>query len=137
MTRTPPVSLLQTVADGRLQPTSANYLKMMRYRAFIQPVDHQGALAAPDQVERFQLSARGRDFLESAKVQLKYRLQDPPPPPVRLWISALKRLARNCPPGVRLGFAEGQLQVLTEDSAGTVKNDDAHRLATAKVPWVE
>ena len=51
-------------------------------------------------------------------------------------VSAFRRWCRNCPKHVHLAYSDGQLHVLGEDTAGQVKDDEAHRLSSMKVPWV-
>jgi hypothetical protein len=131
-----PIDLLQKVADGKLANTGANVWNALHYRAHIQVIGTDGyvfqSVPRLDKVAGFRLTNRGRTTLAGAGTKLVFNKNDLPLDE-RLWVSAFRRLCRNCPKGLHLAYSEGQLHVLSEDSAGQVKDDDAHRLSSMKI----
>lgn len=132
--------LLQLVADGKLEVTGENIWKVLRHRAFVQVLDRKGepidGVPKLQDVSGFRLTHRGRDLISGSKTALPFNKADPPPA-VKFWTSTFKRWCRNCPKGLHLAYSDGELHILVQDASGTVKNDDRHRLVSAKIPWVE
>jgi hypothetical protein len=134
-----PIDLLQQVEDKKLEIVGKNIWNALRYRAHIEVFGHDGnvlsGVPGTDKVAGFRLTRRGKETLASAGTKLVFN-KDDLPVNERLWVSAFRRWARNCPKKLHLAYSDGQLHVLAEDSAGQVKDDDAHRLSSMKVPWV-
>lgn len=135
-----PASLLQRVADSKFEVTAKNVWQALRYRAYVQILGPGGDVLAGnpslDKVAGFRLTQRGRDALVSATSNVSALNRHDLPKEVSLWLSALRRCGRNCPKRIHLTHSGGQLRVLSEDASGGVKDDDAHRIASFKVPWL-
>lgn len=134
-----PLELIQKVADGKLENTGTNVWKALKYRAYIQVIDHDGNVLQEvprlDRVAGFRLTPRGKDLISGSTATALPFNKDDPPLNVRLWVSAFRRWCRNCPKGLYLAHSDGQLHILAEDGTGKVKDDEIHRLASLKVPW--
>lgn len=136
----PPTDWLQLVADRKLKLTGANVWKAMRYRSFVHVLDQKqqvmDSVTKLDDCSGFKITERGLALLESSKnkVELPFRKGDLPKGH-ELWLSALRRCARNVPKSFVLAHKDGEMHVLITDLEGKVANDDAHRIASFKVPW--
>jgi hypothetical protein len=138
---TPPIDWFKQIADGKVATTGVNVWKALKFRAFIQVIGKDGSVISGsprlDQVSHFRITERGRKLLDQSKEgapTLPFNKADPPLA-VRLWLSAFRRWCRNCPKGLQLTYANGQLHVLANDSQGKTADDDLHRLDSVKVPW--
>lgn len=139
------LEFLRKAAEGKLSTSGSNIWKALRIPALVQVVDKHGEVIAnaareASKVAGFRLTRRGSEMLDQAtkgrSVAGAMRLnRDALPQDVALWVSAFKRLCRNCPKNVRLAYSDGKLHVLGEDQSGQVKDDEAYRLVSAKVPW--
>jgi hypothetical protein len=121
--------------------TGENVWKALRYRSLIQVLSLKGDLIqsvpALHDVAGFRLTQRGHDLLkESGVVRLPFDKADLPRN-MQFWLNNLRRLCRNCPKGLRLAYADGQLHILIEDTSGEARNDELHRLSSMKVPWLD
>lgn len=135
----PPVEWLQKAAAGKLEPYGVNVWKALRHHAYIQVIglddNVMEEVTRLDHVKGFRVTRRGHDFLkETGSVRLPFN-KDDPPLNIRLWISACRRWGRNCPAGLFLTCSDGQIHILAADTAGKVKDDPAHRIASLKWPW--
>jgi hypothetical protein len=138
----PPIEWLQEAQAGRLEVTGENVWKAFRYRAYIQVLDEKEhvfeTVPSLKLVKGFRVTQRGKELIETAKnPSLKAELKGADDPPTKLWLSAFKRWVRNVPKGMKLAQSDGELHVLAPDAEGKIKNDEAHRLFSLKVPWVE
>lgn len=140
------VELLRAVRDRKLQVTPQSVWNAWQHRALIQIIDKAQNVVTDlrtlkmPQVDGFRLTHRGAEVLDQrerpASVTMPINKADPPMD-VGLWLSAFRRWCRNIPKGLSLAHSDGQLHVLAQDSEQQVENDDFHRLASVKVPWVE
>ncbi len=135
----PPIDWLKRAAKGELEMTGMNVWKALRHRSYVQIIGPDSnviqEVSRLSQCASFRVTQRGHDLLEhSSDTDLPFNKTEPPTN-IRLWTSALRRLARNCPEGFYLAYSEGQLHVLAADTDGKVKDDDAHRVMSVKVRW--
>lgn len=134
------LDFLRLVADGKAAPEPKNIWIASQHGALVQMLDKNGAVLTGElrfaDVVGLQLTRRGQALLDGTKTSLPFNKADPPLN-IRLWTSAFRRWTRNCPKGLYLAYSDEQLHVLAADSEGNVKNDDAHRLSSQKVPWVD
>jgi hypothetical protein len=136
----PPRDWLKLAADRRLEVTGLNIAKALRFRGYIQLMDHSGHMVQHvtkiQDCAGFRVTERGLAYLlEEAVTGLPFSKYDPPPR-IQHWLSALKRLCRNCPEGLHLFYSEGELRVLMEDTTGKVADDPIHLVASMKAPWL-
>lgn len=130
---------LKKVQQGKLEVTGENICKALRLRAYVQVIDLKqnvvsGAIGT-DKVSGFRITERGRALLaKETGVQLPINLADPPKN-IKWWANALKRWARQCPKGFFVTYSNDELRVLVADNTGKVKDDEAHRLVSVRVPW--
>lgn len=138
--------LLRAVRDKTLEVSTHNIGRVVQYHSLIQFLDKYGApivynvVPFTGDVVGYRLTRRGQQVLADSEKSEANRLpfdKADPPLNIRLWLSAFRRWLRNCPKGLHLAYSDGQLHVLTVDLDGKVANDDAHRVASLKVPWVE
>lgn len=137
----PPVAWLKLVAEGRLEVSGTNVAKALRYRSFIQFLDINGGVIEKPlrlgEIAAFRVTARGQALLQEAATPTEFPFKrSDPPQDIKLWVSAFKRWARNCPKGLVLAYSDDQIHVLAKDRTGVAKDDDAHRVASIKVPWI-
>jgi len=135
----PPIDWLKRAAEGKLEMTGINVWKALRHRVYIQIIGPDSnvvhEVSRLNQCATFRVTQRGQDLLEhSGEIDLPFNKTEPPMN-IRLWTSAFRRWARNCPEGLHLTYSDGQLHVLAADMDGKVKDDDAHRLVSVKVRW--
>jgi hypothetical protein len=138
------LDFLADVKNGQVPVTVTNVGKALKHRRYVQILDRQNMpmyspLRLAD-IGGFRLTHRGVWRLDSAKeqngsVQLPFNKADPPLP-VRHWLSAFQRALRNCPTDIVLVADTDEIRVLAKDTEGTVKDDDGHCIAKAKVPWL-
>ena len=134
-----PLDLLRQIDAGKLPLTGVNVWKVLRYRAHIQVIGLDGepmdGVPRLDRVASFRLTPRGKALLQSTVTLPFYRQELPLH--IAHYTSSLRRWCRNIPKGLRLAYSDGELHVVAEDLEGHVANDEAHRIASAKVPWIE
>jgi hypothetical protein len=138
--------MLRAVRDNKLEVSTWMIGKVVQYHTLIQFIGKDGtplvynAVPFTGDVVGYRLTRRGQQVLADSEKSEANRLpfdRADPPLNIRLWLSAFRRWLRNCPKGLHLAYSDGQLHVLTVDLDGKVANDDAHRVASLKAPWVE
>ncbi len=135
--------ILREVRDGKMKVTQENVWGASNFQSLIQMLDARGNVLVGrpkmEDVVSFRLTRRGQDVLkqsEQSQGALPFDKADPPIS-IRLWVSAFRRWCRNAPKGLHMTYSDGQLRILVADNQGKVVDDDIHRLASMKVPWLE
>lgn len=139
----PPIEWLKEAFDHKLAVNSVNIWKAFRHPSFIQVMNRKGEtiteitkVSQLKDVAEFRVTQRGKDFLQESETTCLLFKKSDPPPNIRNWLSAFRRLTRNCPEGIQLTHAEGKLRILVKDTKGNVKDDDLHLVESVKVPWL-
>jgi len=136
----PPIDWLKEVQDRKLEINGVNVWKALHFPSFVQVISRKNDVMTEvkvlKDVAEFRLTRRGSDFLEESEATILMFKKADPPPNIRYWLSAFRRLARNCPEGLQLTYADGELRVLAKDTKGNTKNDDLHLVESVKVPWL-
>jgi hypothetical protein len=137
------IKWLALAAEGKLLVNAINVAKALRSPSFIHILDKKGTwinqVKSLKECVGFEVTRRGRELIAEDKTlgsALPFSTPAEMPRPMQHWLSALRRVMRNCPEGLRLACEDGELLVLAKDRDGKVKNDAAHLVESLGFPGV-